>query len=46
MNWIWNLKTCAECEENYCKECFSAFHLKGALRKHHHLPYNVSKYIT
>ncbi|XP_067945291.1 uncharacterized protein [Watersipora subatra] len=29
---------CQECSEVYCSGCFTAFHLKGALAKHHSVP--------
>ena len=29
-----------ECSEDYCINCFSSFHSKGALKKHRSVPFN------
>lgn len=33
---------CVECCEDYCANCFTSFHLKGALQKHRTLPISNS----
>lgn len=31
-------KRCLECGEDYCANCFTSFHMKGALQKHRTVP--------
>ena len=33
-------KRCLECCEVYCANCFTEFHMKGALQKHRTMPIN------
>lgn len=34
--------SCIQCSEHYCAQCFAAFHLKGALKKHRSVPLSAS----
>ncbi|CAG2210271.1 ABCC5 [Mytilus edulis] len=34
--------SCVQCSEAYCAQCFAAFHLKGALKKHRSVPLSAS----
>ncbi|CAC5405405.1 unnamed protein product [Mytilus coruscus] len=34
--------SCVQCSEHYCAQCFAAFHLKGALKKHRSVPLSAS----
>lgn len=34
--------SCVQCSELYCPGCFTAFHLKGALKKHRSLPVSAT----
>ena len=35
-------QSCVQCSEHYCAQCFAAFHLRGALKKHRSVPLSVS----
>lgn len=39
---MFSLKRCLECCEDYCANCFTDFHMKGALQKHRALPINTN----